>query len=53
MPSWAGIDSGAAAAFTAGLGIVEWSAAVLFAFLISWVMVRALLRAAGWLDSGS
>ncbi len=44
MPSWAGIDPNA---FIAGFGIVEWSAAVLFAFLISFVMVKRLLRAAG------
>lgn len=47
MPSWAGIDSGAVAAFTAGFGIVEWSAAVLFVFLLGWVMLRKLLSAAG------
>jgi hypothetical protein len=48
MPAWAGVNTDA---FTAGFGIVEITAAVLFAFLIGFVMVRRLLRAAGWLDS--
>jgi hypothetical protein len=47
MPSWAGLDSGASSAFTAGLGICEMGMAILFAFLVSWVMLRRLLTAAG------
>jgi hypothetical protein len=44
MPSWAGVQ---ADAFVAGFGIVEMTAAILFAFLISFVMVRRLITAAG------
>ena len=44
MPAWAGVN---ADAFTAGFGICELGAAILFAFLISWVMFRRLLSAAG------
>jgi hypothetical protein len=44
MPTWAGINPDA---FMAGFGIVELVAAFLFAFLISFVMVKRLLRAAG------
>jgi heme/copper-type cytochrome/quinol oxidase subunit 2 len=45
-PSWSGVNSDA---FTAGFGIVELVAGFLFAFLISFVMVRRLLTAAGLL----
>jgi hypothetical protein len=44
LPTWSGLDPGA---FIAGFGIAEWTGAVLFAFLISFVMVRKLLSAAG------
>ena len=44
MPTWAGVQT---QAFTAGLGIVELSAAFLFAFLIGFVLLRRLFTSAG------
>lgn len=44
MPSWAGVPVDA---FMAGFGIVEMAAAFLFAFLISFVLVRRVLAWAG------
>jgi hypothetical protein len=47
MPSWSGIDSIAAGAFETGFGIALFAMAILFAFLIGFVMVKKLLSAAG------
>lgn len=44
MPDWSGVQP---QAFIAGFGIVELTAATLFAFLVSVHMVKKLIAAAG------
>lgn len=45
MPVWAGVN---ADAFEAGFGIALFAMAILFAFLIGFVMLRKIISAAGW-----